>query len=77
MNHVADFFQKTAFSTPFRGVLASSGPQIIAERCRGRGHPLAGAKEPWVTLSTPSLAHPRGGLVEGNAFQITQDKNLS
>src|SRR5271157_3471606 len=59
MVHVVDF-EKTAFSTPFRGVLAPSGPQISAES--GSGHPLSGTRETWliplVHLITilPSLA---------------------
>jgi hypothetical protein len=76
MNHVADLRKNRLFD-PISRRFSFIRPTNHAERCRGRGHPLAGAKEPWVTLSTPSLAHPRGGLVEGNAFQITQDKNLS
>ena len=34
MIHVVDF-EKTAFSTPFRGVLPSSGQQIITEGWQG------------------------------------------
>src|SRR5208337_2292025 len=49
--HVADF-KKTAFSTPFRGVLAPSGPQISAES--GRATPsLAPGKPGWPPMSTP------------------------
>jgi hypothetical protein len=45
MIHVVDF-EKTAFSTPFRGVLAPSGQQINTES--GRGHPLSGTRETWL-----------------------------
>ena len=45
MIHVVDF-EKTAFSTPFRGVLPPSGPQIIAES--GMGYPLLGTRETWL-----------------------------
>src|SRR5271157_5972360 len=45
MIHVVDF-EKTAFSTPFRGVLPPSGPQISAES--GRGDPLFGNQETWL-----------------------------
>ena len=51
MIHVVDF-EKTAFSTPFRGVLPPSGPQIIAES--GRGHPLSGTRETWLAPNVPS-----------------------
>src|SRR5208283_1585210 len=52
MIHVVDF-EKTAFSTSFRGVLPPSGPQIIAES--GMGYPLLGTRETWV-VSTVLLA---------------------
>ena len=45
MIHVVDF-EKTAFSTPFRGVLAPSGPQISAESGRAT-HSLAPGKPGW------------------------------
>ena len=45
MIHVVDF-EKTAFSTPFRGILAPSGLQIIAES--GMGYPLPGTRETWL-----------------------------
>jgi len=51
MIHVVDF-EKTAFSTLFRGVLPPSGPQIIAES--GRGHPLSGTRETWLAPNVPS-----------------------
>jgi hypothetical protein len=50
MIHVVDF-EKTAFSTPFRGVLPPSGPQIIAES--GMGCPLLGTRETWVVSTVP------------------------
>ena len=50
MIHVVDF-EKTAFSTPFRGVLPPSGPQIMAES--GMGYPLLGTRETWVVSTVP------------------------
>jgi len=50
MTHVVDF-EKTAFSTSFRGVLPLSGPQIIAEG--GMGYPLLGTRETWVVSTVP------------------------
>src|SRR5208337_2045333 len=50
MTHVVDF-EKTAFSTSFRGVLPPSGPQIIAES--GMGYPLLGTPERWVVSTVP------------------------
>ena len=50
MIHVVDF-EKTAFSTPSRGVLAPSGLQIIAES--GMGYPLLGTRETWVVSTVP------------------------
>jgi len=50
MTHVVDF-EKTAFSTSFRGVLPPSGPQIIAES--GMGYPLPGTRETWVVSTVP------------------------
>src|SRR5271157_1340254 len=58
MIHVVDF-EKTAFSTPFPGVLPPSGPQIIAES--GMGYPLLGTREtrlaPNVHLATVLPPH--------------------
>src|SRR5208337_3239020 len=50
MTHVVDF-EKTAFSTSFRGVLPPSGPQIMAES--GMGYPLLGTRETWVVSTAP------------------------
>src|SRR5271157_2675060 len=50
MTHVVDF-EKTAFSTSFRGVLPPSGPQIIDES--GMGYPLLGTRETWVVSTVP------------------------
>jgi len=50
MSHVADS-PKTAFSTPFRGVLPPSGQQISAES--GMGYPLLGTRETWVVPTVP------------------------
>ncbi len=57
MIHVVDF-EKTAFSTSFRGVLPPSGPQISAEG--GMGYPLLGARETWVvsTVHRPLFSRP-------------------
>jgi len=52
MIHVVDF-EKTTFSTPFRGVLAPSGPQISAESGRAT-QSLATGKRGW---SPPSPGH--------------------
>src|SRR5271157_1249816 len=46
MSHVADSPKNRLFSTPFRGVLPRSGPQISAES--GSGHPLSGTRETWL-----------------------------
>jgi len=50
MSHVADS-PKTAFSTPFRGVLPPSGREISAES--GMGYPLFGTRETWVVPTVP------------------------
>jgi hypothetical protein len=50
MIHVV-VFEKTAFSTPFRGVLPPSGPQISAES--GSGHPLSRTRENWLAPNVP------------------------
>ncbi len=55
MIHVVDF-EKTAFSTPFRGVSAPSGPQISAES--GRGRPLSGTRETWLARFVAAFAIP-------------------
>jgi hypothetical protein len=57
MIHVVDF-EKTAFSTPFRGVLAPSGPQISAESGRAT-RSLAPGKSDWPPMSTwPLFSRP-------------------
>ena len=59
MIHVVDF-EKTAFSTPFRGVLAPSGLQIIAES--GMGYPLPGTRETWLAPNVHLLRKSPPGL---------------
>jgi len=57
MIHVVDF-EKTAFSTPFRGVLAPSGLQISAEGGRA-SRSLVPGKPGWAPMSTwPLFSHP-------------------
>src|SRR5208337_2237439 len=62
MIHVVDF-EKTAFSTPFRGVLPPFGPQIGAESGRAT-HTLAPGKpgwpptSPWPLFSRPTPPTP-------------------
>jgi hypothetical protein len=57
MIHVVDF-EKTAFSTSFRGVLAPSGPQISAESGRAT-HCLAPGKPGWPPTSNwPLFSRP-------------------
>ena len=59
MINVVDF-EKTAFSTPFRGVLAPSGLQIIAES--GMGYPLPGTRETWLAPNVHLLRKSPPGL---------------
>src|SRR5271157_3117190 len=57
MIHVVDF-EKTTLSTPFRGVLAPSGPQISAESGRAT-RSLARGKPGWPPMSNwPLFSHP-------------------
>jgi hypothetical protein len=57
MIHVV-VFEKTAFSTPFRGVLPPSGPQISAESGRAT-HSLAPGKPGWPPTSNwPLFSRP-------------------
>src|SRR5208337_5507351 len=57
MIHVVDF-EKTAFSTPFRGDLPPFGPQISAESGRAT-HSLAPEKPGWPPTSTwPLFSRP-------------------
>jgi len=68
MIHVVDF-EKTALSTPFRGVLAPSGPQISAESGRAT-RSLAPGKPGWPPMTTwplfsrptPRAPHPTSGV---------------
>src|SRR5208337_2544216 len=68
MIHVVDF-EKTAFSTSFRGVLPPSGPQISAES--GSGHPLFRTRETWlapnVHLATVLPPHASRSTTPGPA----------
>ncbi len=66
MIHVVDF-EKTAFSTPFRGVLPPFGQQISAENGRAT-QSLAPGKSGWPPTSTWPLfsrptPHQRGQVV--------------
>src|SRR5208337_4939439 len=68
MIHVVDF-EKTAFSTPFRGVLPPFGQQISAESGRAT-QSLAPGKPGWPPTSTWPLfsrptPHQRGQVVRG------------
>jgi len=63
MIHVVDF-EKTAFSTSFRGVLAPSGPQISAEsgsatHCLAPGKPGWPPTSNWPLFSRPTPHAPR------------------
>src|SRR5271157_1912057 len=63
MIHVVDF-EKTAFSTPFRGVLPPSGPQISAEsgsatHCLAPGKPGWPPTSNWPLFSRPTPHAPR------------------
>jgi len=71
MIHVVDF-EKTAFSTPFRGVLPSSGPQIIAEN--GMGYPLLGTRETWLAPNVLAGSMTTGFADRSEIGQIDRNR---